>query len=200
MLSNIDLKGMRIAVTGGTSDLGSALVRNLAASRGRDQIAAKGSQAGQNAVFVGAGKLGVSDDIRDQDRSNLADSHHGTSRVVRSTTTTRRSRARIEPFGVRASDDCSWCLLPVAPTPPVFSARSGADREGQQRVDLTRSPRFRGMTGARRQGARRRWPTAFLQESTQTEWPRNSAHWLDDSLVKAENSRRSPKRSEQKRL
>jgi hypothetical protein len=41
-----------------------------------DQIAAKGSQTGQNAVFVGAGKPGISDDIRDQDRSNLADSHH----------------------------------------------------------------------------------------------------------------------------
>ena len=89
MLSDIDLKGMRIAVTGGTSDLGSALVRNLAASRGRDQIAAKGSQAGQNAVFGGAGKLGASDDIRDQDRSNLRIPPWRTSRVVRSTTTTR---------------------------------------------------------------------------------------------------------------
>jgi NAD(P)-dependent dehydrogenase (short-subunit alcohol dehydrogenase family) len=35
VLNNIDLKGMRIAVTGGTSGLGLALVRNFAASRAR---------------------------------------------------------------------------------------------------------------------------------------------------------------------
>ena len=40
---------------------------------GIDQIAAKGSQTGQNAVFVGAGKPGVSDDtfLHNPDCSNL---------------------------------------------------------------------------------------------------------------------------------
>ena len=44
MLNNIDLKGMRIAVTGGTSGLGLALVRNLAASRARVAFVARRAQ------------------------------------------------------------------------------------------------------------------------------------------------------------
>ena len=44
VLNNIDLKGMRIAVTGGTSGLGLALVRNLAASRARVAFVARRAQ------------------------------------------------------------------------------------------------------------------------------------------------------------
>ena len=44
MLNNIDLKGMRVAITGGTSGLGLALVRNLAASRARVAFVARGAQ------------------------------------------------------------------------------------------------------------------------------------------------------------
>jgi NAD(P)-dependent dehydrogenase (short-subunit alcohol dehydrogenase family) len=44
VLSNIDLRGLRIAVTGGTSGLGLALVRNLAASRARVAFVARRPQ------------------------------------------------------------------------------------------------------------------------------------------------------------
>ena len=44
MLNNIDLKGMRVAITGGTSGLGLALVRNLAASRARVAFVARRAQ------------------------------------------------------------------------------------------------------------------------------------------------------------
>ena len=44
MLNNIDLKGIRIAVTGGTSGLGLALVRKLAANRARVAFVARRAQ------------------------------------------------------------------------------------------------------------------------------------------------------------
>jgi NAD(P)-dependent dehydrogenase (short-subunit alcohol dehydrogenase family) len=44
VLNNIDLKGMRVAITGGTSGLGLALVRNLVASRARVAFVARGAQ------------------------------------------------------------------------------------------------------------------------------------------------------------
>ena len=68
MLNNIDLKGMRIAVTGGTSGLGLALVRNLAASHARVAFVARRAQLVERVSReIGAwgivGDVGVKEDI-----------------------------------------------------------------------------------------------------------------------------------------
>ena len=68
MLNNIDLKGMRIAVTGGTSGLGLALVRNLAASHARVAFVARRAQLVErvsketNACGI-IGDVGLKEDI-----------------------------------------------------------------------------------------------------------------------------------------
>jgi NAD(P)-dependent dehydrogenase (short-subunit alcohol dehydrogenase family) len=68
VLNNIDLKGMRIAVTGGTSGLGLALVRNLAASRARVAFVARRAQLVErlstetNACGI-VGDVGLKEDI-----------------------------------------------------------------------------------------------------------------------------------------
>ena len=68
MLNNINLKRMRIAVTGGTSGLGSALVRNLAASRARVAFVARRAQLVKrvsretNACGI-VGDVGLKEDI-----------------------------------------------------------------------------------------------------------------------------------------
>ena len=68
MLNNINLKRMRIAVTGGTSGLGSALVRNLAASRARVAFVARRAQLVElvsretNACGI-VGDVGLKEDI-----------------------------------------------------------------------------------------------------------------------------------------
>ena len=75
---------------------------------GIEQIAAKGRQTGQNAVLVGAGKPAVSDDIRGEDRSDLADSWHGaSSRATKSNTKTRWSR-RVFPGSNQAEGSQPW--------------------------------------------------------------------------------------------
>jgi len=68
VLNNINLKRMRIAVTGGTSGLGSALVRNLAASRARVAFVARRAQLVElvsretNACGI-VGDVGIKEDI-----------------------------------------------------------------------------------------------------------------------------------------
>jgi NAD(P)-dependent dehydrogenase (short-subunit alcohol dehydrogenase family) len=68
VLNNIDLKGMRVAITGGTSGLGLALVRNLAASRARVAFVARGAQlvervSKETRACGIVGDVGVKEDI-----------------------------------------------------------------------------------------------------------------------------------------
>ena len=70
MLNNIDLKGMRVAITGGTSGLGLALVRSLAASRARVAFVARRAQlvervSKETSACGIVGDVGLKEDMHD---------------------------------------------------------------------------------------------------------------------------------------
>jgi NAD(P)-dependent dehydrogenase (short-subunit alcohol dehydrogenase family) len=62
VLNNIDVKGMRVAITGGTSGLGLALVQNLAASRARVAFVARGAKTVER-ISRETGACGIVGDV-----------------------------------------------------------------------------------------------------------------------------------------
>jgi NAD(P)-dependent dehydrogenase (short-subunit alcohol dehydrogenase family) len=62
MENHIDINGLRVAVTGGTSGLGLALVRQLAAEGARIAFVARGHAAVER-VAKETGALGIAGDI-----------------------------------------------------------------------------------------------------------------------------------------
>lgn len=66
MQNHIDIKGLRVAVTGGTSGLGLALVRRLAAEGARIAFVARGHAAVER-IAKETGALGIAGDIGRKD-------------------------------------------------------------------------------------------------------------------------------------
>ncbi len=99
---------------------------------GIDQIAAKGSQTGQNAVFVGAGKPGISNDIRDTGNASVMPCRTETA-------STRRHYERVERYGPFADGiDDNRIEIDLANRRFVEQEATDGVRDPDDRVDIER--------------------------------------------------------------